>query len=356
MRTPKEDIKQLVEIPSFSGEEDQVATWMENRLKSEGFKVERLKNHVWSKSSDFDRNKPTILLNSHMDTVKPCSTWDVDPFSFIEKGDKWIALGINDAGASLIGLLHAFIADEKERLAGEQKNYNLLFLASAEEENSGMNGMEFIRDKIGNINAAIVGEPTNNEIAIAEKGLMVIDASAEGVAGHTASNTGVNAIYLAISDIEKIKNHKFVKESVLLGNTQANVTQIQAGILHNVIPDKCSFTMDVRINEMYTHIEVLAELQAICVSKLMPRSMRLCSSGLETNHFFERTAKALNITCFGSPTMSDQALMPWPSIKYGIGVSERSHTANEFIYDFELAEGIKNYSRFLKQLNYEIMG
>jgi acetylornithine deacetylase len=351
MKTVLEDLKTLVSIPSFSGEEKTAADWMEQRLLQEQMIVKRYGNNVWATHSDYDENRPTVLLNSHLDTVKVCTGWTFPPFACTEYGNQLVGLGINDAGASLIALFHVFLRMESQDLA-----YNLVFLASAEEENSGKGGLESVRDQLGTIAMAIVGEPTGGKIAVAEKGLLVIDALAKGVAGHAARNTGVNAISVAMQDIQRIQQHHFAKQSALLGPVSLNVTAINGGDLHNVIPDECRFVIDVRLNERYTHREVLDELQNLCSSELTARSMRLSPSGLAENHPLWKSARALEIPCFGSPTMSDQALMPWPSIKFGIGESERSHTANETILTEELEQGIALYERFLSQLNHEIMG
>jgi len=346
-----EDLKTLVSIPSFSGEEKSVADWMEQRLQEEGFVAKRHLNNVWATTTQFDKNKPTVLLNSHLDTVKVCNGWTYPPFNYTEVGNRLYGLGINDAGASLIALFHVFLRMESQNLA-----YNLVFLASAEEENSGKNGLEAVRDLLGTIDMAIVGEPTNGKVAIAEKGLLVIDACAKGVAGHAARNSGVNAITVALQDIQRIQEHQFKKTSALLGLVNTNVTAIKGGELHNVIPDECHFVIDVRLNECYSHREILEELQALCSSELKARSMRLSPSGLLENHPLWHAAEALKIPCFGSPTMSDQALMPWPSVKLGIGKSERSHTANEFVLIEEVEQGMRIYEQYLTQLHHEIMG
>lgn len=351
MKAVIEDLKTLVSIPSFSGEEKTAANWMEQRLLQEQMIVKRYGNNVWAMHSDHEENRPTVLLNSHLDTVTVCNGWTFEPFACTQVGNQLFGLGINDAGASLIALFHVLMRMKSQNLA-----YNLVFLASAEEENSGKRGMEAVRNQLGKIDMAIVGEPTGRKVAVAEKGLLVIDAVAKGIAGHAARNSGVNAITLAMQDIHHIQEHWFEKTSVLLGPVSMNVTAIKGGDLHNVIPDECHFVIDVRLNERYSHQEVLDELQAICSSELNPRSMRLSPSGLAKDHPLWKSARAMDIPCFGSPTMSDQALMPWPSIKFGIGESERSHTANEYILTEELEQGIALYERFLNQLNHEIMG
>lgn len=354
--TAFDDLKALVEIPALSGNEKVAADWMEERLKNSGCVVSRIGNNVWAKTSGFNEDLPTVLLNSHLDTVPPVNGWTVPPHTLVVSGDRLIGLGVNDAKASLVGLLHAFLEQQQLLSEGKKPVCNWIFLASAEEENSGSGGMELVRDQLGSIDMAIVGEPTGGRVALAEKGLLVIDAEITGVAGHAARNTGENAVYKALETIDRLRNYRFEKVSPLLGAVSLNVTVIQAGEKHNVVPDRCVFTIDIRLNELYTHTEVLVELQTLTDAKLTPRSMRLCASGLPENHPLERTARKMQLACFGSPTMSDQALMPWSSVKMGIGESERSHTANEYITTTELTEGIALYRRFLTQLEHEIMG
>lgn len=349
-----EDLIQLVSIPSLSGEEQDAANWMQEKLESNGFPTQRLYNNVWAWAFAPDPNKPTVLLNSHLDTVKPVSGWTAEPYTVTREEEKLIGLGINDAGASLIGLLHAFFRIARS-FHKEELPYNLIFLASAEEENSGPKGMELVRSHLGEIAMAIVGEPTGCKAAVSEKGLLVIDATAKGTAGHAARNTGDNALYKAVEDIMKLKSHSFAKVSPTLGPVSLNVTAVKGGELHNVIPDTCSYTIDIRLNDCYTHQEILDELQQLCSADLKARSMRLCPSGLKENHPLFRTAVKIGVECYGSPTMSDQALMPWPSLKMGIGESERSHSANEFIYEYELREGVGHYEQFLISLRNEIM-
>jgi len=346
-----EDLKTLIRIPSFSGEEDRAADWISGQLKEAGVPMERLKNNVWARNFHFDKAKPTVLLNSHLDTVKPGESWTYDPFSAETIDGKLIGLGANDAGASLICLLNTFLCFYKIALP-----FNLIFCASAEEENSGENGMEWVRNHLGKIDFAIVGEPTNCELAVAEKGLLVIDAVATGKTGHAARNNGENAIYIALNDIQKLKLVEFTVPSEMLGNVNLNVTQITAGTQHNVIPDKCRFTIDVRSTDSYSNDEILAILQSYCVSELTARSTRLMPSGLPLGHPIFSVAKKLGIPCFGSPTMSDQALMPWPSIKTGPGFSERSHTADEYILLSELEQGKTHYMNLIKALCNETLG
>lgn len=343
---PVTQLQELIRIKSFSGLENEAADWMQKQLLSCGIFSERLVNNVWAKSLHFDANKPTLLLNSHLDTVKVNSGWTFDPFAAEIVDGKIIGLGSNDAGGSLIALLNTFV-----HFYDKELNFNLIFCASAEEENSGINGMELVRNHLGKIDCAIVGEPTNMEIAIAEKGLLVIDAEVIGEAGHAARNSGKNAIYLAMKDIQALSEFQFPLISDVLGPVNINVTQIQAGSQHNVIPGSCLYTIDVRLNEFYTHQEALDLLQSICIGKLTARSMRLSPSGIPSDHVFNQVASELNIHRYGSPTMSDQALMPWPSIKMGPGFSERSHTADEYLLVSELEKSIKDYDLLLNTLN-----
>ena len=344
-------LRAISTIRSYSGEEDEVVNFLLTHLNTKGVHARRVGNNFWIKNKCFDEAKPTILLNSHTDTVRPNAEWVFDPFAGTIAYDKLIGLGVNDAGASLICLMQVFLNFYEENLP-----FNLIFCASAEEEISGKNGIDLVINELGNIAFAIVGEPTNCEIAVAEKGLLVIDAVANGVAGHAARNTGKNAIYVALNDIAKLKSHRFSKHSELLGEVHLNVTQIEAGSQHNVIPASCSFTIDIRLTDKYTHENVLEELQAVCESTLTARSMRLKSSGLALTHPIFKIANNLGIRCYGSPTMSDQALMPWPSIKTGPGRSERSHTADEFIFLHEIEQGIQHYTTLLNALKNETLG
>ena len=346
-----EDLKTLIQISSFSGEEAQAADWISNRLKQAEIPTERLINNVWAKNLLYDEAKPTVLLNSHLDTVKPSEDWTFDPFSAEVVDNKLIGLGANDAGASLVGLLHTFMNFYNEELP-----FNLVFCASAEEENSGKNGMELVRDYLVKIDFAVVGEPTNCELAVAEKGLLVIDALATGKSGHAARNNGENAIYIALNDIQRLKLVEFTVPSEMLGKVHLNVTQIEAGTQHNVIPNTCRFTIDVRSTDSYSNEEILNILRGYCSSKLTARSLRLQSSGLPADHLIFSVAKKLGIPCFGSPTLSDQALMLWPSIKTGPGFSERSHTADEFIFLDELEQGKTHYMNLIKALSNENLG
>jgi len=338
-------LKQLVAIPSLSREEAAAADLIQQYLQAKGYEPIRTGNNVWSKCKKFNESLPTILLDAHIDTVKPVTGWIHDPFIPEETTDGTIyGLGTNDDGASLVSMMQAFfLIDEMDGIS----NYNLIFSASCEEEISGKNGIESIIPILPPISFAVVGEPTNMQPAIAEKGLMVIDVTTKGVSGHAARNEGVNAIYKAIEDIRWIETHQFAKTSKLLGPVKATVTIIQAGTQHNVIPDRCQFTIDVRSNECYTNQEIFDEIANNLQGTAVARSFRLNSSSIALTHTFVQKAINLGLTPFGSPTLSNQALMPFPSIKIGPGDSSRSHTADEFIRIEEIAQAIKLYYSLL---------
>ena len=285
------------------------------------------------------------MLNSHIDTVKPTAGWTMDPHNPTEKDGVIYGLGSNDAGASLVSLLQAFFL-----LTTKQQPYNLIFVASAEEEISGKNGMESLLDEMPKIDLAIVGEPTNLKLAVAEKGLMVLDCTAFGKSGHAARDEGENAIYNAIRDIEWIINNPLPKQTDLLGPVKITTTMIKSGTQHNVIPDKCEFVIDVRSNECYTNEEIFKILSENMKSSIKARSFRLSSSGISLDHPIIKRAESLNIEKFGSPTLSDQALMHFTSVKIGPGDSSRSHTANEFIYEGEIKNAIELYFNLLDNL------
>lgn len=339
-------LKNIIAIPSISKEEKEVADFLENTLHSMDLNPNRLLNNVWITAPNYQENRPTLLLNSHIDTVKPVANWSIDPFKPTEEGDKIIGLGSNDAGASLVALLAAF-----RYLAQKEQNYNLIFAATAEEEISGKNGVAALLPTLGTIDLGVVGEPTQMQMAVAEKGLMVIDATVEGLAGHAARNEGVNAIYEALPIITFFQNLKLEKSSPFLGDVKISVTGIQAGSQHNVVPDKCTFVMDVRVNECYNNEELFNYLQSKVNCKLKARSYRLNSSSIAQNHPIVKKGLKLGLTTFGSPTLSDQALMNFTTIKIGPGNSARSHTANEFIYQQEIKKGVEKYIQLLDGLN-----
>lgn len=345
----KDLLAQLIACPSLSKEEQGTAQILVDFFMAQGIQPNRLGNNVWVTNLHFDASKPTILLNSHHDTVKANASWTFDPFKATEQEGKLIGLGSNDAGASLVCLMATFVSF----YAVENLGFNLLIAATAEEEISGTGGIEALLNSghLPRIDFAIMGEPTDCAMAIAEKGLMVVDAKVKGIAGHAARNEGVNAIYLALEDIQHIQNHTFQKVSDLLGPVKTTVTVINAGKQHNVVPDTCDYVIDCRVNECYSLEEVLAELKTIVQAELTPRSMRLNSSRMEESHPLVQAAKGLGIPLFGSPTLSDQALLPIPSVKIGPGHSGRSHTADEYIFLDELKQGIQTYQNLLTTLS-----
>jgi len=338
-------LQQLIAISSISKEESKAADFLERFIEMKGYVVSRKNNNVWLLSPGFDPSRPTILLNSHIDTVKPVAGWIHDPLSPSIEGKKLFGLGSNDAGASVVSLLHAFFY-----LTQQQQHYNLIFAASSEEEISGENGMVSLLNELPKIDFAIVGEPTEMNLAVAEKGLMVVDCTVFGKAGHAARNEGENAIYKALSDIEWFRSFEFDKKSELLGPVKMTVTQINAGFQHNVIPDICRFVVDVRSNEFYSNQDVLNEIRNSVSCEVQPRSTRLSSTATPLNHPVIKRGRELNRSVFGSPTLSDQALMPFQSMKMGPGDSSRSHTADEYILLDEINEAIEIYIQLLDGL------
>jgi len=334
---------QLIQTPSFSKEERATSELIEDFLITRGFEVERSGNNVWTFHRPFDRNKPTIWLNSHHDTVKPNAGYTLDPFFPLLEDGKLYGLGSNDAGGCLVSLISAFTSFQDQDLP-----FNLILIASAEEEISGQNGMASLISQLPPCDLAIVGEPTLMDVAVAEKGLMVIDAKTVGKAGHAAREEGVNAIYLALEDLEKIRSFQFERKSDFLGQTKVSATVIQAGQQHNVVPDLCEYVLDVRVTDSYTLEEAFTELSSALKSTLVPRSFRLQSSKLPGDHLAWKVIKELDLKTYGSPTLSDQALIPFPSLKMGPGDSARSHTADEFIYFNEIQEGIDGYIKFIE--------
>ena len=333
-------LKKLIATPSVSRDEAAAADVLEAYMKEKGLNPQRHGNNVWCFSRDFDETKPIILLNAHIDTVKPVAGWQHDPFIPTVDDDKFYGLGSNDCGGGLVSLLMAFM-----ELKG-----NFIYLASCEEEVSGKNGIESVLPLLPKIDFAIVGEPTGMQPAIAEKGLMVIDATAHGKAGHAARNEGDNAIYHAMKDIQWLSEWQFPKQTELLGPVKQTVTIINAGTQHNVIPDTCTFTIDVRSNECYTNEEIFAFFQEHLTSELKARSFRLSSSKIDESHPFVQACIREGLTPFGSPTLSDQALMRFPSLKLGPGDSSRSHTADEFIKISEIDAAISLYTKLLRSM------
>ena len=339
-------LMQMLAIPSISRDEAAKADFLETYLqKNLAWDVERVGNNLYSYASAYDASKPTVLLNSHIDTVKPRDSWTKEPFAATQEGGLIFGLGSNDAHASVVSLIAAF-----DYLRTTQQAYNLIIGISCEEEVSGKNGVELLLQHLPKIDLAIVGEPTGLEMAIAEKGLMVVDCVAHGKAGHAARNEGENALYKALEDIDWCRNYEFEKKSPTLGEVKLTVTMIEAGSQHNVIPDTCKFTADIRLTECYSHQEVLEIMQANMQAEVTPRSMRLRASGIDSNHPIVGKHLSMKRDVFGSSTMSDQALMSFSSVKVGPGDSARSHSADEYIKIVEIEEAIQYYITLLDGL------
>ena len=335
-------LRRLIATPSVSRDEAAAALIVEDELRLYGFEPRREANNVWAVSPHYDEGKPTLLLNAHIDTVKPVGSWTRDPFSPDIVDGRLYGLGSNDCGGGLVALMQAF-----RHLSQSVQPYNIVYLASAEEEVSGQNGISLALPLLPEVELAIVGEPTGMQPAVAEKGLMVVDAVARGRSGHAARGEGVNAIYAALDDIGWLRSYRFDKVSPLLGPTLATVTIIGAGTQHNVVPDECRFTIDIRTNEHYRNEDVFEFLKSKMKSELHARSFRLSSSSIATDSPLVRRCVAMGMTPFGSPTLSDQALMPFPSLKLGPGESCRSHSADEFVCIDEIDEAIKAYIKLL---------
>lgn len=339
-------LKKLIAIPSFSKEEQGTADLIQEFLESKGIKTYRKTNNVWAFNKFFQKEKPTILLNSHHDTVKPNSDYTRSPFTADIQDGKLFGLGSNDAGGALVSLLATFLYFYDEL----SQKYNLIFAATAEEEISGKNGIESILPEFKNIEFAIVGEPTQMNLSIAEKGLMVLDCAAHGKAAHAAHGTGENAIYNAMKDIEWFRTFQFPKVSEILGKITMNVTLINSGTQHNIVPDKCQFTVDIRTTDVYSNEEVLQIIKQNVQCKVVPRSLRLKSSAIDKQHSIVQTGISLGRKIYGSSTLSDCSLMNFPACKIGPGDSFRSHIADEFIYLNEIGEGIQLYVKMLEQI------
>ena len=338
-------LKRLISIPSISSDENQAVDFLENRLIEKKYHPFRKGNNIWLMSPDWDEQKPVILLNSHIDTVKPVAGWTKDPFFPLEEEGKLFGLGSNDAGASLVSLLQVFMI-----LTQTQQENNYIFLASCEEEISGKNGVEIVLPELPPVDLGVVGEPTTMQPAIAEKGLLVLDGIVYGKSGHAARNEGENAVYKALPVIEWFRNQHFTAVSPLLGSVKMTVTGVQAGTQHNVIPDVCKFTVDIRTNELYSNEALFETISAACGAEVRARSFRLNSSRIAIEHPVVQRAIELGMTPFGSPTLSDQSLMHFPSLKIGPGNSARSHTADEFIFLKEIDDAISNYVALLNNL------
>lgn len=349
VRQAVELLKVLISTPSISREEgdatDRLQLFIERGAPVQ-CDVHRHLNNLWCIAPGFDATRPTLLLDAHIDTVKPVSGWSKHPFTPTVEGDAIYGLGSNDDGASLVTLLQVFY-----NLCRSPQQYNVIFLASAEEEVSGTNGIEAVLPLLPPLSCAIMGEPTSMQPAVAEKGLMVLDCVAEGLSGHAARNEGVNAIYRAMDDINWFRNYKFPNSSQLLGDVKMTVTQINAGTQHNVIPDRCTFVADIRSNECYSNAQLLELIRANVACEVTPRSTRLNSSSIDATHPLVRRAVELGLKPYGSPTLSNQALAGGiPTLKMGPGDTARSHTANEFVLVSEISEGIDLFTEMLDGL------
>lgn len=336
-------LKKLIRTPSFSKEENHTALAIELFLQQRGVKTHRKLNNIWAYNKRFDPAKPTILLNSHHDTVKPNTGYMRNPFAADMEDGKLFGLGSNDAGGCLVSLIAAFLYFYNY----ENLTHNLCLAATAEEEISGTNGLELIIPDLGKLDFAIVGEPTLMDLAVAERGLMVLDCITYGKAGHAAREEGDNAIYKALGDIEWFRNFRFEKVSELFGPVKMSVTIINAGSQHNVVPATCNFTVDVRVTDAYRNEEVLDIIRSKARCEVNPRSTRLKPSSISKDHPIVQAGIALGRKTYGSPTTSDQALLDIPSLKVGPGDSARSHMADEFIYLDEIKEGVDIYVKML---------
>lgn len=340
-------LRQLIATPSFSKEEQITADLIDRFLEGNGVKTKTHLNNIWAQNKYYDPSRPTLLLNSHHDTVKPNKGYTLDPFSPQVIDDKLYGLGSNDAGGCLVSLMAVFLHFYERT----DLKYNLVFAATAEEEISGHNGIEALVSRLGKIDCGIVGEPTQMQMAVAEKGLLVLDALATGRAGHAARNEGESALYKAIKDIDWIRQFQFPKVSDLLGPVKLSVTVIETeNKAHNVVPAQCRFVIDCRVNECYQFDEILQILRQHLSSEIQPRSTRLRSTSIALDHPLVRAGMELGRTYYGSPTTSDKALMPFQTLKMGPGDSARSHTADEFIYLDEIKQGIDLYIQLLNKV------
>lgn len=339
-------LQSMIQTPSFSKQEGDTAELIAAFLEKRGVEVRRELHNVWAFNRHYDPALPTLLLNSHHDTVKPNAGYTRDPFSATVEEGKLYGLGSNDAGGCLVSLIATFLYFYER----SDLKYNLALAATAEEEISGKNGIECILPRMGELEAAIVGEPTEMHLAVAEKGLLVLDCVAKGIAGHAAREEGVNAIYEALPDIQWFREYRFPIESEHLGPMKMSVTVVQAGAQHNVVPDNCTFTVDVRLTDAYSMEEVLEVIRQNVKAEVTPRSMRLKPSSIPLQHPLVQAGIKMGRQTYGSPTTSDQALLPIPSLKMGPGFSGRSHIADEFIYLHEIEQGIRLYIELLQQV------
>ena len=339
-------LREMVSIPSYSGEEDALSDLIEKKLGAEGVDVNRVGNNLWALAYPYNPEAPLLMLNSHIDTVRPSQSYTFDPFNSSSDISVIRGLGSNDAGASVVSMIETFLYFRKNVLP-----FNLLLAISAEEENSGPNGMKMLYPLLPKADCAVIGEPTKMETAIAERGLIVIDATSRGVSGHAARDEGVNAIMIAHEDISKLASYKFDKVSPLMGEVKISVTRIEAGREHNVVPDRCTFTLDIRPNDQYTNEEIFNILEDLLKSDLKPRSLGNRCSKTPDGHQLIECARRCGFPIYVSPTTSDWIRVPLPAIKMGPGDSGRSHRADEYVTVEELREGIKGYVTFINNLN-----
>ena len=336
-------LKSLIETPSFSSEENQTALLIENWFTQNNIPFERENNNVWAYNKYFDKSKPTLLLNSHHDTVKPNQGYTKNPFEAIVEEGKLFGLGSNDAGGALVSLMATFV----HFYSSENLQYNIVMVASAEEESSGKKGLNSVLKHLPELDCAIVGEPTLMQLAVAEKGLLVLDVIVKGTASHAAHNNPDNPIYNAMSVIKWFKTFEFEKISEVLGSVKMTVTQVNAGKQHNVVPAECHLVVDIRVNDCYTNQEILETVKSNLTAEITPRSMHLNASSIPVSHGLVQAGIALGRTTYGSPTLSDQSVLSCKSLKMGPGETLRSHSADEFIYLNEIEEGIQLYIKIL---------
>lgn len=338
-------LKELIRRPSQSGEESATADLLEHFLSEHGVRPRRLHNNVYAFAEGYDPARETLMLNSHHDTVRPSASYTRDPYSPDEEDGRIYGLGSNDAGASVVALVATFLEYARTPLP-----FNLLLAISAEEERSGERGMRALLPELGRVDMAVVGEPTGMHAAVGERGLVVLDCEAHGCSGHAAHGNGINALYIALDDINTLRNFRFDKVSPLLGDIRMTATMISAGTQHNIVPDSCRFVVDMRTTDAYTNEQTVEIVRAALKSDVVPRSTRIRASAIDAAHPLVRAAAALGRRTFVSETTSDMALMPFPTVKMGIGDSMRSHSADEYVMRDEITEGTDIYKRYIKQL------
>ena len=338
-------LQALIATPSTSRDEARTGDLLFAFLADHGAAPERLYNNVWARAEGFDPRRPTLLLNSHHDTVRPAASYTRDPYAPTLEEGRLYGLGSNDAGASVVSLAETFLTFRTRRLP-----FNLVVALSAEEECMGEHGMRALLPALGPIDMALVGEPTGMQAATGERGLVVLDCTAHGRSGHAARGEGINALYIAMDDIARLRTFRFERESQLLGPVGIAVTQIEAGTQHNVVPDTCRFVVDVRTTDAYSNEEVVEQLRAVLHSDVVPRSTRIRAAAVGDDHPLVRAARAVGRQTFVSPTTSDRTLMPFPSLKMGPGESARSHSTDEFVLVAEVDEAITIYEQYIEQL------